>query len=255
MGPAHSTSAKNSLLPPIQASPEAVQLDVFLLERPAEDHLLAAGIWKDVDQIGPLSSETRDSLRDNGLRLGIVSSNPPPSVQKLLGLMAEIPTDSPEYTKPLMGRHQFLPPGIETEISTGIEHEQCEFLAHDGERTKALTFERASCILRMKAHRLHDGWVRVDFQPEIHHGDKVMRATPTDKEWSFRGGQNIDVRRSQRFSVEMNVGEMALITATPDDESTMGDRFFCHTDQGLKKQRVLVVRVVGSGQPRSNLPH
>ena len=150
-----------------------------------------------------------------------------------------------------MGNHYAVSPGVETVISTGIEHELCEFPVRDADRTKALSYERASCVLRMKAHRLHDGWVRVDFQPEIHHGDSMMRATATEDGLSLRGGQNIDVRHSQRFSIDMNVGERALVTATSDDDATMGDRFFCRTDHGLKKQRVLVVRIVDSGQSQS----
>ena len=242
-----STSTGKSILPPIQASPEAIQVDVFLLERPADDPLLRSGIWKEVDQIGALSSETRESLRENGFQLGIVSSNPPPTVQRLLGMSSEIPTDSPEYMK-LMGNHHFLSPGREMEIATGTEFEKCEFQVQDGNRTKELEYDKARCVIRMKAYRLRDGWLRVDFQPEIHHGETMARPIAGESEWVLRGGQNIDVRHSQRFSIEMNVGERALVTSTSDDTATMGDRFFCRMDQGQKKQRVLVVQIVDSGK-------
>ncbi len=243
-----SISTRHPILPPIQASPDAIQLDVFFIERPAEDHLLTTGIWKDIDQIGAMPSETREILTDNGFRIGHVGSNPPLSVQKLLGMFAEFPNDSPEYSKPLLGRHQFLSPGLDTEIPTGIEQDQCDFLIRDGNRSRKLEYEQVSCVLRMKAHRLQEGWVRVDFQPEIHHGDKRLRHTPLEEGWTTRAGQNIDVRHSQKFSVTMNLGELALITATSNDEGTLGDRFFCHEDRGYKKQRVLIVRIVDSGQ-------
>ena len=45
----------------------------------------------------------------------------------------------------------------------------------------------------------------------------------------------------------MNVGEMAIITAAPDQLETMGDLFFCRDDHGIKKQRVLIVRVADAG--------
>lgn len=244
---------KAPFLPPIQTSPEAIQLDVVLLERPADDRLLSTAIWKEVDQVGALSSETRESLRANGFQMGIVGSNPPPAVQRLLGMAAEIPFDTSSEAKPLMGRHQYLPPGMETEIATSVEHEQCEVEVRDSDQVKLLEFERANCVLRMKAHRLRDGWVRVDFQPEIHHGDSRLRQTTSeaDASWALRGGQKIDVRNAQKFSLEMNVGELVLVTAMSDDELSLGDRFFCHEDRGLKKQRVLVVRVVGSGAPQA----
>lgn len=249
-GPADSSTSFTShrpLLPPIQATPEAIQLEVFFLERPAEDHLMTTAVWKDVDQIGALSSETREMLTANGFRIGQVSSNLPPSVQKLLGMSAEIPSNESEYARPIMGRHQYLAPGVETEIPTGIQHEKCEFVIRDNSRSKKLEFEQVSCVLRMKANRLQDGWVRVDFQPEIHHGAPLMRPTPSNDGWTFRGGQNIDIRHSQRFSVSMNVGESLLISSTSDEDGSLGDRFFCHDDRGSKKQRVLVVRIIDSG--------
>lgn len=242
------------MLRPLQAGPEAIQLEVFLLERPAEDPLVSSEIWKDIDQIGALPTEKEELLRQNGFRLGIVSSNPPSSVQKLLGWVAEISSDPPEYAQPIMGRHHYLPPGIETEIPTCVEHDKCEIQFREGERTKVSTFEQVNCVLRMKAQRLHDGWVRIDFQPEVHHGDRIMRRTASVNDWSLRGGQEIDVRHSQRFSVDMNVDERVLITAIPHDDQSLGDRFFCRNDQGTKKQRVLVVRVVNSGQAPSQFP-
>jgi hypothetical protein len=251
--PATSFGAKHPVLPPIQTAPEAVQLEVFFLERPAEDQLLANGIWKEVDQIGALPAETREILRDNGFRLGHVSSNPPPSVQKLLGMVAEFQADADENTKPLMGRRQFLSPGVETEIPTGVVHDQCDFVVREAGRTKRLEYDQVSCVLRMKARRLEDGWVRVDFQPEIHHGEKRMRTMAAEEGWMFRGGQEIDVRQAQRFSLTMTVGELAIITASPDEAGSLGDGFFCHEDRGLKKQRVLIIRIVDAGQTTASL--
>ena len=241
-------STGRPVLPPIQAAPDSIQLEVFFLERPAEDHLLNSAIWKEVDQLGALSSETQEILSSNGFRVGNVSSNPPPTVQKLLGMVSEIPVDSSESTKPLMGFRRFVPPGIETEIPTGIVHEQAEFPIREKNQTKKVVYDQASCVLRMKASRLQEGWVRVDFQPEIHHGEKKMRRVAADNDFSLRMGQQVDIRVAQRFSLTMNVGERVLITCTPDSEETLGDKFFCHDDDGMKKQRVLIVRDVDSGQ-------
>ena len=236
------------VLPPIQASADSIQLEVFFLERPAEDHLLNSAIWKEVDQLGALPTETQEILSANGFRVGNVSSNPPPTVQKLLGMVSEIPIDSAESTKPLMGFSRYVPPGIETEIPTGVVHEQSEFEIREKNQVKKVVYDQASCVLRMKASRLQEGWVRIDFQPEIHHGEKKMRRVAADDDWSLRMGQQVDVRVAQRFSLTMNVGERALITCTPDSEESLGNKFFCHDDDGMKKQRVLIVRVVDAGQ-------
>ena len=245
-------SSGRPVLPPIQVAPESIQLEVFFIERPAEDHLLTTGIWKEVDQLGAIPAETREILHNNGFQVGNVSSNPPPAVQKLLGLVAEIPADSAENTKPIMGRRQFLAPGMETEIPTGIIHEQCQFRLREGNTTKTVAYENVGCVLRMKANRLQEGWVKIDFQPEVHHGNKQLRRTAATDGLELRMSQEIDVRYAQRFSLKMNVGELAIITATPDHEGSLGEGFFCHDDRGLKKQRVLVVRIVDSGRHSSN---
>ena len=245
------TTANRQILPPLQASPDAIQLDIFLIERPAEDHLLRREIWRDVDEIGAIpDTELRETLRTNGFQVGVVPSNPPPSVQKLLGLRSEIAIEAPGSSKPLMGNHHFLSPGVETQISTGIEHEICRFTVREKDRLKTLEFERGRGILRVKAYRLQEGWVRVDFQPEIHHGDPGVHITATEQGFAHRGGQNIDVRHTLRFSVNMNVGNLALISCTTDDEDTVGDCFFAYTDQTTRKQRVLVVRVADASARR-----
>jgi len=249
--PLHSTG--RPVLPPIQAAPESIQLEIFFLERPAQDHLLTTDLWKEVDQLGGLSTETRDSLTANGLRVGNVSSNPPPAVQKLLGMSAEIPADSSENARPIMGRRQYLASGVETEIPTGIIHERCEFQLREGQTTRRIEYDNVGGVLRMKANRLQEGWVRIDFQPEIHYGEKQMRRAAAEEEWELRLSQQMDIRFAQRFSLKMNVGEMVMITATTEDEGSLGDRFFCHQDRGLKKQRILIIRVVDSGQSAASL--
>ncbi|WP_397568511.1 hypothetical protein [Schlesneria sp. T3-172] len=256
--PTGSTSTQFSsgrpILPPIQAAPDTILLEVFFIERPQEDPLLSTSLWKDVDQIGAVpTTETRQILRENGFRVGNASSHPPASVQKLLGMVAEIPLNSSENSGPLLGRHQFLAPGVETEIPTGIIHDECEFLFHEAGGKKSASYENVNCVLRMKANRLQEGWIRIDFQPEIHHGENQLRRTAAGEAWSLKMSQKIDVRVAQRFSMTLNVGELALITAIPHEEGTLGDRFFCRDDQGTKKQRVLCIRVVEAGSPAAAL--
>jgi hypothetical protein len=241
-------SVGRPVLPPIQAAPDSIQLELFFLERPAEDYLLNSAIWKEVDQLGALPTETQEILNSNGFRVGNVSSNPPPTVQKLLGMVSEIPMDSAE-TKPLMGFSRYVPPGFETEIPTGIVHDQAEFQIREKSQIKKVVYDQAVCVLRMKASRLQEGWVRVDFQPEIHHGEKRMRRVAANDDFCLRMSQQVDVRIAQRFSLTMNVGERALITCNPNSEETLGEKFFCRDDDGMKKQRVLIVRVVDSGKP------
>ena len=47
----------------------------------------------------------------------------------------------------------------------------------------------------------------------------------------------------QKFSLSLNVGEMAIVTADGDDKETIGNSFFRSVHESGGLQRLLVVRV------------
>ncbi|MBC8115293.1 MAG: hypothetical protein H7062_12990 [Candidatus Saccharimonas sp.] len=234
-------------LPPIRAAQNAIQLEVLFVERPADDPLLGPLLWREIDQIAAIPAETRELLQQNGFRVGHVGSSLPPTVQTLLGIVGKGDGGDSANAKPLVGSRKSLPPGMDTEVQTGEERESCQLNIVQGDRVKRHEYQSARSLFRMKSARLQDGWVRIDFQPEIHHGENRVRHTPTEEGWAYRSRQNVDARHAHQFSLTMNVGEMAIITAAPDQPETMGDLFFCRDDDGIKKQRVLIVRVADAG--------
>jgi hypothetical protein len=95
---------------------------------------------------------------------------------------------------------------------------------------------------------LQDGWVRVEFVPEIHHGDLQLRPTPTDDAgWAYRSTQNIAQCYPQKFAVTLNVGESAVITAAGGEE-TLGNQIFRRDQNGEQRQRLLIIRLVDMGR-------
>ena len=123
----------------------------------------------------------------------------------------------------------------------------CQVVIVQGDQSKRHEYQNARSLFRMKSERLQEGWVRIDFQPEIHHGEHRVRHTPTDEGWAYRSRQNVDAKHAHQFSLTMNVGEVAIITAAPDQPESMGQFFFCRDDNGIPKQRVLIVRVADAG--------
>ena len=77
---------------------------------------------------------------------------------------------------------------------------------------------------------------------------RKVRTTSTPEGWIYQNRQNVDVRHAQQFSVTMNVGEIAIITAAQDNPESMGDLFFRRGDDAGKTQRVLIVRVADGGR-------
>lgn len=246
--PVKNLELRRPSLPPIQTSYDAVQLEVFFVDRPADDPLLGQTLWREVDQIAAIPAETRENLQLNGFQIGHSGSSPPEAVQRLLGLVTDYASNENATGKQMMGLRKRLPPGVETEVQASEPIEKCQVKIVEGPRTKAFDYDQMRCVFRLKSTRLRDGWIRIDFQPEIHHGELRVRHTPTDDGWAFQNRQKVDVRHAQHFSLTMNVGEIAIITAAPDHPESMGDRFFRRDDDGGMKQRLLIVRVADGGK-------
>lgn len=235
-------------LPPITAAADSVQLEVFFVDRPADDPLLGPSLWREVDQIAAIPAETREILHENGFLVGLAGSNPPAAVQTLLNMVTDINASETQSSKPMVGLRKLLPPGVETEVQASNPIEKCRVNIVDGRRTKPQEFENVRGMFRVKSARLRDGWVRIDFQPEIHHGELKVRTTSTPEGWIYQNRQNIDVRHAQQFSVTMNVGEIAIITSSSDNPDSMGELFFRRGEDAGKMQRILVVRVADGGK-------
>ena len=243
-----SVDLRRPSLPPIQTSHDAVQLEVFFVDRPADDPLLGQTLWREVDQIAAIPAETRELLQQNGFQIGHSGSSPPMAVQTLLGLVTDVGSNDNTSGKPMVGLRKRLPPGIESELQASDPIDRCQIKIVEGPRTKSHDYEQVRCMFRLKSARLRDGWIRIDFQPEIHHGEYRVRHTPTDEGWTYQNRQNVDVRHAQQFSLTMNVGEIAIITAAPDHPDSMGERFFRRDDGGGRTQRLLILRVADGGK-------
>lgn len=240
--------SKRPTLPPIQTAHDAVQLEVFFVDRPADDPLLGPTLWREVDQIAAIPAETRELLNQNGFQIGHAGSNPPLAVQKILGLVNDYSSTETGNGKPMVGLRKRLPPGMETEVQASTPIHKCQIKVVEGQRTKTYDYEQVRCMFRLKSARLRDGWIRIDFQPEIHHGELKVRTTSTSEGWTYQNRQNIDVRHAQQFSLTMNVGEIAIITASADHPESMGECFFRRDEDGEKTQRLLIVRVADGGR-------
>ena len=76
---------------------------------------------------------------------------------------------------------------------------------------------------------LQDGWARLEFAPEIHHGDRTLAADGYGRRWQPQESQEIDVL-PQHFSLKLHVGEMAVITAAPEKPHSYGHKAFVRKD-------------------------
>jgi hypothetical protein len=215
-------------LPALQPPPGSMQLDVAYIEWPADDPQLGPQLWRHVDQVGPVDAETRMRLRQNGFRVGIVGTNPPAALQRMLGLKSDFASEpDAEQTKQFTGRRVFLISGGETEVQVSNLYPECTVsLPADG-ASEPRRFENAICKYRIRAFRIQDGWARLEFTPQINHGDDQLRyAVGEEMHWQHQSGQLTESFRPQRFTIEVKAGDMAIITAEDVCPATLGQLFF-----------------------------
>jgi hypothetical protein len=256
-------------LPALQPPPGSMQLDLAYIEWPADDPQLGEQLWRHVDQVGPVDAETRLRLRQNGFRVGIVGTNPPTALQRMLGLKSDFASEpEAEQTKQFSGRRVFLVSGGDTEVQISNPYQECTVTLPGDGPSEPRRFENAICKYRIRAFRIQDGWARLEFTPQINHGDDQLRyAVGEEMHWQHQSGQLTETFRPQRFTIELKAGDLAIITAEDDSPETLGQLFFRgpaalqrpldsegSTSQGERPppqeseypiQRLLVVRLAG----------
>lgn len=235
-------------LPAIPISQDAMQVEIVFIERPVTDPLLGSALWNEVDEVGAVELMDQENLRQNGFRVGHVSSVPPMALQTLLGLQSHLGGVEKEDESLLLSGHRLmLRSGVPTDIKTSGLYDKfsLELMNEDDDKLLEMKeFENARCIMRVKAHKVQDGWARLEFTPEIHYGAQQMRRTPTNIGWQLENRQNTTPLYNQRFEVTLNVGEMTVITATDDvAPNSAGYFFFRGTEQKSNIQKILVVRL------------
>jgi hypothetical protein len=193
----------------------------------------------------------RSLLNENGLRVAQCGATVPPTLQTLLGLSGGHAAFPAMDASAFNGRQFSLLSGQDSEFLLSEPLETCtvRFRLHGTEDT--VDFQQASCALKVRAVRLQDGWVTLEFAPEVHHGDSRMRHTATEEGWKLRGGQKIDARHALKFSVTLNSGEMAIVGAAAAGPDTLGAQFLRREQDGQVQQRLFVIRVADAGRSES----
>jgi hypothetical protein len=197
---------------------------------------LGPQLWRHVDQVGPVDAETRKQLRQNGFRVGIVGTNPPAALQRMLGMKSDFASEpEAEQTKQFAGRRVFLVSGGETDVQVSNLYPECTVSLAAENPSEPRRFENAVCKYQIRAYRVQDGWARLEFTPQINHGDEQLRhAVGEEMHWRYQAGQLTESFRPQRFSIELKAGDMAIITAEDDSPATLGQLFF-RGPAGLQK--------------------
>jgi hypothetical protein len=232
-----------NLLTPLRPARDALQIDVVFVERPLGDPVLGKSLWNDIDQVAGFESTELDSVKQLGLLIGNAGANPGPALERMLRESAD-PLDADDAKNCLrLNKQTFC---LRNSESSSIETNEAAHCTLDlplftGPREKK--YDNFKSILRLTALRLQDGWAKLEFAPEIHHGIERVRPMVINGGWQQKDSQEIDTL-PQRFSLKLHVGEMAVMTAAPASPRSFGHSAFIREDaEKGPVQRLLVVRL------------
>lgn len=244
--PSGDSSAQQSTafkLPTLTAPRDSVELDIVFVDRPVSDPLLGKTLWREVDQVGTLAAEQRATIREAGLLIGHVGSSPPDALQSLLNLTdQELERQRREANglPKTAARRVALPPGTDTEVWSNEAVASRMTTLPDGKKQE---LSNVRGLLRLRAERSQDGWARLDFTPELHHGQTSTRPFAAATGWIYRTTQEVIPCFAQQFSASLNVGEMLIVTCDRDRPGTLGQSLFQFEDSTGIKQRLVVIRL------------
>ena len=238
--PASLTQTREFKLPPLTAPKEAVQLQILFVDRSVDDPLLGDSMWRELDQIADMPSDLRTRLRNHGWRIGHASSHPPRAIEEFLKLTADR-NQIIDLERGLISHKLALTAGSDAPIELT---DVVPVLHWSSDKDAAgRDYENAKAVLRMRVEREQDGWARLHFLPEIHHGEALLRPVPGQFEWTHRRLPEVEPLYDQQFSLSLNLGESAVVTVGEDKPGSVGQSFFRSLDKAGRLQRLLVVRV------------
>lgn len=234
-----STATSKPFLPPIVKPQEAVSVEIMLADRAAGDPMFGSALWTNLNEISATSPANRNLLRKTGFQYGLSPSTPPFAVQALLS------SDGKSATQRVQRLKYGFPSGGEHLVETWPEVPLLECpVPAGGQKLEKQTFKSARCVFRVRVEKAEEGWARLDFTPEIHHGPVVTKRVPSEHGYLFENGQEIEALHDLRFSAELNLSELAVIGLSENSDSSLGHCFFRGASDG-RLERVLMIRLAG----------
>jgi hypothetical protein len=208
-------------------------MELFLVEAPIGDGFLNADLWAQADeQVVP--QEQRGVLEVNGFRVGQMGGLVPAGLQKLLGSERSCPNP----------RRLFVHAGTPTSVQLGGSPQLGRFQLHRDADVEAVSFEKVQCTLVIVPSLTPEGRTRLQFIPEIRHGESKPMPGPTEdlSGWVVRDQQPKERYAFLAWDVTLAANEYVLVGGRFDHPDTLGRLCFVRGDEPAPRQQLLVIR-------------
>ncbi|MBD3674543.1 MAG: hypothetical protein HUJ26_13560 [Planctomycetaceae bacterium] len=234
-------------------SVETVVLEVAHLEQPLSDISMIDLVWKEVDVIGATDARTRKKLKENGLRVGIAGPNIPRTLAHMLEVDAVWREERSEGRQGSTAQSVVVFPGEPTHLHTGAVMPSCTIDVPRAKGREKLELKNVNCQFQIEAEQLQDNWVELHLIPEIHHDAESLRRVATEEGWQFQNSQKVLPVYDQKFTLTLNQGEVAVISASEFKPGTLGHAMFIGDGEDDQIQRMIVIRLSDIRSARAKL--
>lgn len=226
---------------------DSIVLDVALADRRVDDSLVQL-LWDDVDEIGVLDVETKRMLNANGFRIGVAGSSVPAALNTILRESKQKEPNQPAWnrsTDQMPGSSVVtLFNGQDTLFEVG-SNSALSFIEVDKNgvaQEEPTEYESVRCVIRLTAEKMQEGWIKLRFLPEIHHGANANHLTVATDGLKYKKSQRIEKLYRYQFEVTLNPGEIAIIGANESDDNRPGRRFLTNQGAAELSHKLITVR-------------
>jgi hypothetical protein len=213
--------------------PEAVQMEVAVIERPLSDPYLNKDLWTFTDE-QVVALEHKEVLDDNGFRVGQVVGMAPSGLQALLTSKRSC----------VNHRLYLLGAGKSATLVLGPSIPHCRFLvAHAGQPVEVSLDQAQFSVIVMPALTA-DGRTRLHFTPQVQYGEKHhdFRVAPDDSGLMMEIGRYSKTYPALGWDVTLRPNQYVIVGPRPDQTDSLGTQEFVQPEGPTPVQRLLVIR-------------
>jgi len=119
----------------------------------------------------------------------------------------------------------------------------CSFQVQREREWAEVSVEKAQCALSLVPTLTSDGRTRLQFTPQVHHGEKklVPRAAEDGSGFVLQEEWPTDSYASLAWDVTLAPNQCLVVGARSDRPDTLGYRCFLRCDESVPVQRLLVI--------------
>ncbi len=213
---------------------EKVVLRSVLIEQPTGDAYLTTGIW--AATLKPLPPEKVALLAENGLRVGVFTTNAPgPFLERV---HSEDATIRPTENTIVAGEAKAIP-------TLGPVDRAKFTVAQDiGAERIACDWPTAEFAFSVAGVPVENGKLKLTFEPRAQHGLKTGWLRPNADSTGFAWFDQKSQERYAKLSFEVTVspGEFLIIGPTETPAEKLGGAWFITHTEAQSRMRLLVIR-------------